>query len=57
MAVRRVVETGLIEPAPAPEHFRLTDAGRRFVANVRRKIEKDGKIGWGRVNEVDFPTL
>ncbi len=56
-AVDRLVKTGLIEPASAPEHFRLTQQGAHLLTNVRARIAAEGRIDWTRVNELDFRKL
>src|SRR5689334_23731441 len=30
-AIKRLLDTGLIEPAPAPQHYRVTEIGRAHV--------------------------
>jgi len=56
-ATLRLVEHGLLESRPAPEHFLLTDAGRRLLANVRAKIAPGGHVDWTRIDEIDFRLL
>lgn len=56
-AIKRLSETGLIEPAPAPEHFRLTPDGRDFLKDVRAKVGTQGGLDWTRADEIDFSKL
>ena len=56
-ATDRLVERGLLERRPSPEHFTLTDRGRRLLANVRAQIASGGRVDWTRIDEVDFPLL
>ena len=56
-AVKRLLETGLIEAEPSPGHFRLAPGGRIFLSNVRARIGDEGKIDWTRVNQIDFRRM
>jgi hypothetical protein len=56
-ALARLVQTGLIETAPAPEHFRLKPDGRDFLKAVRSKVAFQGLVDWTRVDEIDFSKL
>ena len=56
-AVRRLEKSGLIEPAPAPLHFRLTAGGREFLKAVRSKVGAQGELDWTRADEIDFSKL
>ncbi|HUM17788.1 MAG TPA: hypothetical protein VL086_19005 [Candidatus Nitrosotalea sp.] len=56
-AVKRLTDTGLIEPAPPPDHFRLTSEGWEFLRNVRAKVGGGGELDWTRVDEIDFSKL
>ena len=56
-ALSRLLESGLIEAAPVPEHFRLTPEGRDFLKAVRSKVAFHGTVDWTRVDEIDFSKL
>lgn len=56
-ALSRLVESGLIEAAPPPEHFRLKPDGRDFLKAVRSKVAFQGMVDWTRVDEIDFSKL
>jgi hypothetical protein len=56
-ALSRLIESGLIEAAPAPEHFRLKPEGRDFLKAVRSKVAFHGMVDWTRVDEIDFSKL
>ena len=56
-ALRRLARTGLIEPAPAPTHFRLTSEGREFLKDVRGKVGGGGNLDWTHADEIDFSKL
>jgi hypothetical protein len=56
-ALSRLLESGLIEAAPAPEHFRLRPEGRDFLKAVRSKVAFHGMVDWTRVDEIDFSKL
>lgn len=62
-ATRDLVEVGLLEKddgypgASHPHPYRLTPQGQTFVEGVMKKIGKGNSIDWGRVKEIEFPTL
>jgi hypothetical protein len=56
-AIRRLTETGLVEAAAAPAHFRLTPAGRDFLKDVRAKVGSGDALDWTHADEVDFSRL
>ncbi len=56
-AIERLRETGLIEDAAAPVHFRVTPAGRGFLKDVRTKVGAGGALDWTRADEIDFSKL
>ena len=56
-AVRRLTETGLIEAAASPAHFRLTPEGREFLQDLRSKIGSGGPLDWTHADEIDFSKL
>src|SRR6266536_706465 len=56
-ALARLLDSGLIEAAPAPEHFRLKPDGRDFLKAVRSKVAFHGMVDWTRVDEIDFSKL
>ena len=56
-ALARLLESGLIEAAPAPAHFRLKPDGRDFLKAVRSKVAFHGMVDWTRVDEIDFSKL
>ena len=56
-ALSRLLESGLIEAAPAPEHFHLRPEGRDFLKAVRSKVAFHGMVDWTRVDEIDFSKL
>ena len=56
-ALSRLLESGLIEAAPAPERFRLRPEGRDFLKAVRSKVAFHGMVDWTRVDEIDFSKL
>ena len=56
-ALRRLTDTGLVEAASPPEHFRLTPDGRDFLKEVRAKVTAHGAVDWTRVDEIDFSRL
>jgi hypothetical protein len=55
--IRRLTETGLIEAAAPPAHFRLTPEGRDFLRDVRAKVGAGGALDWTRADEIDFSKL
>jgi hypothetical protein len=56
-AIKRLIETGLIETAAPPAHFRLTPEGREFLHDVRTKIGAGGPLDWTHADEIDFSKL
>ena len=57
-ALKRLLDTGLIETAPTPHHFRLTPDGRDFLKDVRTKVTAArGELDWTRADEIDFSKL
>jgi hypothetical protein len=56
-AIKRLTETGLIEAAAAPAHFRLTPEGHEFLQDVRAKIGAGGPLDWTRADEIQFFKL
>jgi hypothetical protein len=56
-AIRRLTETGLIETAAPPAHFRLTPEGREFLQDLRAKIGGGGPLDWTHADEIDFSKL
>jgi hypothetical protein len=56
-AIKRLTETGLIEPAAPPARWRLTSEGREFLQDLRAKIGGGGPLDWTRVDEVDASRL
>ena len=56
-AIRRLVRGGLVETAPPPAHFQLTDEGRAFLREVRAKVTAEGALDWTRADEIDFSRL
>jgi DNA-binding PadR family transcriptional regulator len=59
-ALQRLLDTGLIETAAPPHHFRLTPDGRDFLKDVRAKVTARGALGeldWTRADEIDFSKL
>jgi hypothetical protein len=56
-AIKRLTQTGLIEAAPAPDHFRVTADGWEFLKDVRTKVGSGGSLDWTRVDEIDFSKL
>jgi hypothetical protein len=56
-AVRRLAESGLIETAAPPDHFRLTPEGRDFLKDVRAKVGAHGPLDWTHTDEIDFSKL
>jgi hypothetical protein len=55
-AIKRLTESGLIEPAAAAR-FRLTTAGREFLQDMRAKISAGGPLDWTHADEIDFSKL
>jgi hypothetical protein len=56
-AIKRLTETGLIEAAASPVHFRLTPEGRAFLQDLRAKIGAGGPLDWTHADEIDFSKL
>jgi hypothetical protein len=56
-AVKRLRDSGLIEPAAPPDHFRVTAEGWEFLKDVRAKVGAGGSLDWTRVDEIDFSKL
>ena len=56
-AIKRLTQTGLIEAAAPPAHFRLTSEGRDFLKDVRAKVGAGGGLDWTRADEIDFSKL
>jgi DNA-binding PadR family transcriptional regulator len=56
-AIKRLRETGLIEAAAAPVHFRVTPEGREFLKDVRTKVGTGDALNWTRADEIDFSKL
>ena len=56
-AIKRLTETGLIEAAAPPAHFRLTAEGFEFLKDVRAKIGGGDALDWTRADEIDFSRL
>jgi len=56
-AIKRLTDTGLIEAAPPPDHFRVTADGWEFLKDVRAKVGAAGGLDWTRVDEIDFSKL
>jgi len=57
VAIKRLTDTGLIETAAPPAHFRLTPEGRDFLKDVRTKVGAGGALDWTRADEIDFSKL
>ena len=56
-AIKRLTDTGLIEAAAPPVHFRLTPEGREFLKDVRTKVGAGDALDWTRADEIDFSKL
>jgi len=56
-AIKRLTQTGLIEAADPPAHFRLTPEGRDFLKDVRAKVGAGDALDWTRADEIDFSKL
>jgi len=56
-AIKRLTDAGLIEPAPPPDHFRVTTDGWEFLRDVRAKVGAAGGLDWTRADEIDFSKL
>ena len=55
--IKRLTDTGLIEAAAPPAHFRLTPEGREFLKDVRTKVGAGDALDWMRADEIDFSKL
>ena len=55
--VKRLLDTGLIEPAPAPQHYRVTADGWEFLQALRARVGGSSGLDWTRVDEIDFSKL
>jgi hypothetical protein len=56
-AIKRLLDTGLIEPAPAPQHYRVTADGWEFLKTLRARVGGSSGLDWTRVDEIDFSKL
>jgi hypothetical protein len=56
-AIKRLIETGLIERADPPVQFRLTSEGRVFLQDLRSKVGAGGALDWTHADEIDFSKL
>jgi hypothetical protein len=56
-AIKRLTDTGLIEAAAPPVHFRLTPEGRDFLKDVRAKVGAHDALDWTHADEIDFSKL
>jgi hypothetical protein len=56
-AIKRLLDTGLIEPAPAPQHYRVTADGWEFLQALRARVGGSSGLDWTRVDEIDFSKL
>ena len=56
-AIKRLTETGLVETAAPPAHFRLTAEGREFLQDLRGKVGGGGPLDWTHADEIDFSRL
>jgi hypothetical protein len=56
-AIKRLTDTGLIEAAAPPAHFRLTAEGFEFLKDVRTKVGAGAALDWTRADEIDFSKL
>ncbi|MGH7373531.1 MAG: hypothetical protein ACREJY_04840 [Candidatus Rokuibacteriota bacterium] len=56
-AITRLTDTGLIEAAAPPSHFRLTPEGFEFLKDVRGKVGAGDALDWTRADEIDFSKL
>ena len=56
-AIKRLIDTGLIEAAAPPANFRLTPEGREFLKDVRTKVGAGDALDWTRADEIDFSKL
>ena len=56
-AIKRLTETGLIEAAEPPKHYRLTAEGFEFLRDLRAKTGTGGPLDWTRADEIHFGKL
>ena len=56
-AIKRLTETGLIEPSAPPERVRLTPEGRAFLQDLRSKVGAGNPLDWTHADEIDFTKL
>ena len=56
-AIKRLIDTGLIEAVPPPDHFGVTAKGWDFLQVVRAMGGAAGGLDWTRVDEIDFSKL
>ncbi len=56
-AIKRLTDIGLVEPAGAPAHFKLTAEGHEFVRDLRAKVGAGRALDWTRADEIDFSKL
>jgi len=56
-AIKRLIETGLIEAAEPPKHYRLTSEGFEFLQDLRAKTGAGGPLDWTRADEIHFGKL
>ncbi len=56
-AIKRLTESGLVEPADPPAHYRLTAEGWEFLRDVRAKVGGGAALDWTRSDEIDFSKL
>jgi hypothetical protein len=56
-AIKRLTETGLIEPVGPPAHFKLTVEGHEFVRDLRGKVGAGRALDWTHADEIDFSKL
>ena len=56
-AIKRLLDTGLIEPAPEPGHYRVTADGWEFLQSLRARVGGGGGLDWTRADEIDFSKL
>ena len=56
-AIKRLVESGLVEAADPPAHFKLTVDGHEYVQDLRAKLGAGRALDWTRADEIDFSRL
>jgi hypothetical protein len=56
-AIKRLLDTGLIEPAAAPQHYRVTPDGWEFLQTLRARVGGGSGLDWTRVDEIDVSKL